>query len=251
MREAVSTVGRLVFFPLFALVNLAGSISRRKEVARAGETPPGRWPVQLRYETALTSDEYVSREAWREASLGRCPLHPRGNCSFARHGTYRRKTPAGTRIARWYCPQSHTTFSLLPDCLAARLPGTLNEIEHAVAVAEQAGSLAAAADALRCDPIELPGAVRWLRRRVHWVQRCLRVVIGLLPDRLSGCACDVLSVRKRLGEEAVLMALRGLAVRQLEHLPAPLGFYPVIPGRSDPTSAEQQPMGPDPPNDRL
>jgi hypothetical protein len=139
----------------------------------------------------------------------------------------------------------------LPDFLAARLPGTLNEIEHAVAVAEQAGSLAAAADALRRDPIELPGAVRWLRRRVHWVQRCLRVVIGLLPDHLSGCACDVLSVRKRLGEEAVLMALRGLAARQLPQLPAPLGFYLSIAGCGDPTQTEQQPMGPDPPKDRL
>src|SRR5690606_35190775 len=101
------------------------------------------------------------------------------------------------------------------------------------------------------DPIELPGAVRWLRRRVLRVQRCLRVVIGLLPEHLSGCACDVLSVRKRLGEEAVLMALRSLAAWQLEQLPAPLGFYPVIPGRGNPTSDEQQPMGPDPPKDRL
>ena len=32
---------------------------------------------------------------------------------------------------------SHTTFSLLPDCLAARLPGTLKELEEVVAVAEQ------------------------------------------------------------------------------------------------------------------
>ena len=35
-----------------------------------------------------------------------------------------RKTPRGTRVARWYCPQSRTTFSLLPDCLAARLDAT-------------------------------------------------------------------------------------------------------------------------------
>ena len=42
---------------------------------------------------------------------------------LARHGTYARKTPRGTRIARWYCPQSHTTFSLLPDCLARAAAG--------------------------------------------------------------------------------------------------------------------------------
>ena len=54
----------------------------------------------------------------------------------------------GTRIARWYCPESHTTISLLPDCLAARLPGELDELEAVVAHAEQATSLGAAADAL-------------------------------------------------------------------------------------------------------
>ena len=78
-------------------------------------------PVQLRFETGLTGADYVTREAWREARLSRCPLHPRGGCGFARHGTYERKTPAGTLIARWYCPQG-----LLPDHLAARFPGTLS-----------------------------------------------------------------------------------------------------------------------------
>ena len=116
------------------------------------------------------------------------PLHPRrGSCSLARHGTYRRKKPAGALIARWYCPQSHTTFSLLPDCLAARLPGTLQELEAVVAHAEQAASLMQAADQVRGDGIELPGAMRWLRRRVRLVRQVLRVVIGLLPQHLAGC----------------------------------------------------------------
>ena len=78
-------------------------------------------PVQLRFETGLAGAEYVTRELWRRAILPRCPLHPRGGCSLARHGSYARKRPAGTRIARWYCPQGHCTFSLLPDYLAARL----------------------------------------------------------------------------------------------------------------------------------
>jgi hypothetical protein len=54
-------------------------------------------PVQLRFETGLTGAHYVTREGWREARLSRCPLHPRGGCGFARHGTYERKTPAGTQ----------------------------------------------------------------------------------------------------------------------------------------------------------
>ena len=39
------------------------------------------------------------------------------------------------------CRQSHTPCSLLPDCVAARLPGTLRELEAVVVHAEQAASL--------------------------------------------------------------------------------------------------------------
>lgn len=220
--------------------------ARRKEVARA-VAAAGPWPVQLRYETGHTSDDYVSHQAWRNASLPRCPKHPRGGCSFARHGTYQRKTPVGTKIARWYCPQSQTTFSLLPDCLAAHLPGTLNDLEAIVAVAEQAPSLEAAANALRRDLIHLPGAMRWLRRRVRRVHQCLVVVIGLLPDRLAGCVPQITAVRQRLDHEVVLMALRGLTAAQLSQLPAPVGFYRPATAAGVPTPARQQPMGPDPP----
>ena len=85
----------------------------------------------------------------KTSPVDRCPNHPHGECSLARHGTYARKTPRGTQIARWYCPESHTTFSLLPDCLAARLPGELDTLEAVVAHAERAPSRSAAANALR------------------------------------------------------------------------------------------------------
>lgn len=202
--------------------------------------------MQLRYETGLTSQDYVSQHAWSQASLPRCPNHPGGGCAFARHGTYRRKTPVGAQVARWYCPESHTTFSLLPDCLAARLPGTLTDLETVVAVIEQAPSLEVAAQRLRLD-IELPGALRWLRRRLAVVHRCLVVVIGLLPDLFAGCTATVSHFRERLSHDAVLMALRGHAAPVLPCLPTPLGFSPPATGRGDPTAARQQPMGPDPP----
>ena len=70
-------------------------------------------------------------------------------------------------------PQSHTTFSLLPDCLAARLPGTLDALEAVAVAAGRAASLAAAANQLRRDAIELPGAMRWVRRRVRLVHNAL------------------------------------------------------------------------------
>ena len=111
-------------------------------MARADGYPPGHGRVRFRCKTGLTGEQYVTVQGWRNATLMRCPHHPGGGCSLARHGTYPRKTPAGVRIARWYCPESHTTFSLLPDCLAARLPGTLAELEEAVATAERSPSVA-------------------------------------------------------------------------------------------------------------
>ena len=64
----------------------------------------------------------------------------------------------------------------MPDFLAARLPGTLDELETVVAHAERASSLLAAANALRTDTVELPGAMRWVRRRVRRVHHVLVIV---------------------------------------------------------------------------
>ena len=49
-------------------------------MARANRPSPGRGqPVQLRFETELTAEEYVSREAWRNASFPPCL---KGLCGF-------------------------------------------------------------------------------------------------------------------------------------------------------------------------
>ena len=203
--------------------------------------------MQLRYETGLTGEEYVSAEAWRDARLERCPNHPHGGCSFARHGTYARKTPRGTQIARWYCRDSHTTFSLLPDCLAARLPGELDHVETVVAHAEQAPSLAAAANELRRDAVELPGAMRWVEHRVRLVHHVLSIVIGLLPEPLARCIAEMGAVRTRLETETALRALRTLVAEQLPALPAPLGFRPHRLSTTNRNRTHQHNMGPDPP----
>jgi hypothetical protein len=203
--------------------------------------------VQLRFTTGLTSEQYVTRQAWREASLPYCPLHPCGGCAFARHGTYERIHPPGTRIARWYCPQAHCTFSLLPDHLAARLPGTLPELEQVVAAVEQASSLEAAADRLRRDDISLPSAVRWTRRRVHLVHTLLAIVVTVLPELLLGCAPTLHAFRARLACEQVLVRLRDTAQVHLHALPRPLGFHPLPSAGGERKRARQQHTGPDPP----
>jgi hypothetical protein len=202
--------------------------------------------VQLRFETGLTSKEYVSRQAWQDATLACCPLHPQGGCSFARHGTYERVSPPGTRIPRWYCPEGHRTFSLLADCFAARLSGTLHEIEAVVDQVEQAGTLEQAADALRLD-IELPGALRWMRRRVTSIHASLITLKGLAPEHFLACEPTLVSFRRHLEVDPVLPALREIAAVHLPCLPPPFGFRPPTGRGGEPFSGHQHRTGPDPP----
>lgn len=202
--------------------------------------------MQLRYQTDLTSTEYVNREAWREARLDRCPLHPQGGCGWARHGTYARVNPPGTRIPRWYCPLGHQTFSLLADCFAARWSGTLAEVEAAVEAVEQAPSLEAAATTQRLE-IELPGALRWLRRRVQAVHRTLVVLKGVLPEYFANQAPTLAGFRQALGVETVLVLLRDIGADYLPALPPPLGFCPPLVRGGEPQPPLQHRAGPDPP----
>lgn len=202
--------------------------------------------MQLRYKCSLTGKEYVNQQAWRKASLARCPLHPKGGCRFARHGTYKRLSPRGARIARWHCKRGHCTFSLLPDCLAACLPGTLAEVEAVVGAVEQAKSLEAACAQLRPD-IELPGVLRWVRRRVQAVHESLNTLKGLLPEVFAGCEPRLDTFAMRLGVERLLPALRQIGAPYLEFLPAPLGLRPRVHRGGEYDQALQHSVGPAPP----
>lgn len=206
----------------------------------------GRVPVQVRFESKLTSEEYVSQQGWAKASLERCPLHPSGGCGVQQHGTYERVEPPGTRIARWYCRQAHTTISLLPDCLASHLSGALADVEAAVEAVEQARSVEAAADAQR-PTIDLPGAVKWTRRRMRMMRRLLTTLIGLMPERFRSCEPTLASFRTALRVTDVLVTLRAIAAEHLAHLEVPVGFDPrARRGRRRPDAVQQR-TGPDPP----
>ena len=109
--------------------------------------------LQIPLHTKSSAEAYIAAHEWRDASLLACPMHPSGGCSFGRHGSYARVMPKGLRVARWYCPQGHRTFSLLPDFLAARLPGLLTCVEAAVAAAKSAS-----------DPGGRSRHASWLRR---------------------------------------------------------------------------------------
>lgn len=215
-------------------------------MARSGMTVAGRLPVQVRYACGLTGEEYVTQQAWRNASLPVCPLHPRGGCGFARHGTYERLSPPGTLIARWYCPRGHCTFSLLPDCLSSHLPGTLAELEDVVVQVEQGRTLEATCSHLRLD-IELPGALRWVRRRVLLVQATLVTLRGLMPAYFGLCEPTLHAFASHLGTQPVLPTLRSIAAPWLPSLPPPLGLRPRPRPGGEANDRRQQSAGPDPP----
>jgi hypothetical protein len=147
------------------------------------------------------------------------------------------------RIARYYCPTAHETFSLLPDCLASHLPGELTAIEHVVATIETARSLEAAADLLRPD-ITLASAVRWLRRRLTPVRVTLLAVVTLLPDGFVGDP-RLSAVRRALDTSSALVTLRTRVAPQLTALPPPLGFRPHRRPRVTPSPTIPHGMGAD------
>ena len=149
------------------------------------------------------------------------------------------------RVARWYCPAAHMTFSLLPDCLASRLSGSLDEVEDAVVAAESMG-VEAAAQALRVQEVELPGALRWLGRRRRGVRAAVLALITAMPGRL-GTVPEVRAIRAMLGTERALVALRGIGAAHLHALPHPLGFCPSFSGRAEGEPPLQHETGPDPP----
>jgi len=202
--------------------------------------------MQLRFPTDLSAKEYVRRKAWKEARLDTCPLHPEGGCGFRKNGTYRRKYPEGTKIARWYCLVGHQTFSFLPDCLSARLPGTLKQVEDVIEEVERSPSQEDAVQRIRLD-IFLPGALRWVRRRVLPVRSALTMLIGLRPSMFSTCDPTLSSFRCVLCVTDVLPELREHAGPFLQILSPPLGFCSRPGSKKIKNNRFQHKTGTDPP----
>jgi hypothetical protein len=149
------------------------------------------------------------------------------------------------QVARWYCRDAHRTFSMLPDCMSSRLTGSLDEAEQVVVTVEESPSVEVAAGKLRPD-INLPGAIRWVRRRLQGVRASLRSLLTLLPGRL-GTSAQVLEVRRVLQTERCLVTLRDMGDVHLWLLPRPLGFHPWRHRTLECETPLQHKTGPDPP----
>lgn len=180
--------------------------------------------VQVRLRTELTAEQYISGEQWCNAKFWPSELQPgRG---FRRHGTYSRRKPTGLHIARWYNRQKHVTVSLIPDFAAARVSSSLAEIENVVDEVERTRadmSLEHIAASLRPELV-LPSAVRWLRRRVRWVDVALRTLKSLAADKLTDCTLSLAAFRLRLNVGCVLVQAREITAKNLGRFPAPVGF---------------------------
>ena len=190
--------------------------------------------MQIPWKVPVADDRYVADRAWERAELCACPMHPEGGCGLQRLGTYGRVLPAGTRVARWWCPVARKSISLLPSFLAARLSGTLDEMEAVVVAVEQAGGVTAALEAVHPaegdGAIDLQGALRSMRRRVRAVHAALLAIITLMPEWFSGTQPTIEGLRTALSTDRVLVALRELAAGHLPALPAPLGFAARVGG---------------------
>lgn len=163
-----------------------------------------------------------------------------------------RKVPSVAYVTRYLCPEQHTSFGLLPDFYASRMPGTLDMIEEAAAKAEDAPSLERVADEVRpadaSDAVTLGAALVWLRLRVRLALAILTTVRGLIPDRFVDLPPRVSAFRRRLGTVHVLVALREICEPYLHRLSAPLGLVPRPQGDRGAGRARPQRPGPDPPS---
>ena len=178
--------------------------------------------MQFRHETDLTAGECAVRKAWRGASPPPCLRGLDGPaCGLARHGAYMRKTPRGMRVARWYCRGCQTTFSALPDCMSARLPGSLDDAEAVARDAAETG-ISEAARTWRRRSEDFANARRWVRRRVELAAVCLIVARGLLPA-LAGVEPELGAVATELESAAALAVLRRRC-GPLRQVPYPVGF---------------------------
>jgi hypothetical protein len=207
--------------------------------------------VQLRLDSTLTFQQYVTTRAWEQATLGACPLCAPGKCRLEPLAPYRRKVPVEAFVARFYCLVQHTTFSLLPDFYASRVPGLLDDIERAAATVEAGGGVERTANALRPedapDAVTFGAAVAWVRRRIAWVRGHLTIVGSLFPELFAGVERSVRAFREHLDTSSALVALRGICARHLHALPRPLGLNPRTPVAQPRDRVRRQSMGPDPP----
>jgi hypothetical protein len=134
---------------------------------------------------------------------------------------------------------------VLPGCPSHVQPAAGLHVVATRGTVEESPSVEAAAGKLRPD-IDLPGAVRWVRRRLQGIRTSLLILLTVLPGRL-GTSAQIRDVRKVLQTERCLVSLREVGSVQLSSLPRPLGFRPWRERTIEGERPLQHKTGPDPP----
>lgn len=204
--------------------------------------------MQFRFPTELTAEEYVRTETWKNITVVQCLIHPDSACRLSKHGTYPRKIPDGTKIVRFLCHTENITFSLLPDCFASRLPGTLVDVEAAVFMVETALAcesgcdvpesmenslissldLSSAAEKTGVDQrlFDKAADFRWLKRRIQYVLCVLSTVISLFPETFGNHRPTLTSFRSLHTGAPILIRLRISTESRIHEIPLPVGLNP-------------------------
>jgi hypothetical protein len=193
--------------------------------------------MQILERKAVAADAYVAQRQWESTVLCSCPFHPDGGCGLERLGSYPRVQPAGARVARFWCPRERASVSVLPAFLAARMVGTLDQVEAVVDAVTASGGAAGAAEAVHPpdapEPLSYEAAIASVRRRVRAVRAVLLAAITLLPAHFAGLMPTLAAFRERLGVVRVLVTLRTLAEPTIAALPVPLGVRRRSSGREE------------------
>ena len=129
-------------------------------------------------------------------------------------------------MRRFRCTRCGRTVSLLPQCLAARMSGTLEQAERVVRKVEQAVPEPPRWRDLHPAKHYRGWARAWAERRLEGVRQLLCILPTLVPEVFGGLearwadfqGCLKAEQGSRLGE------LRLSVERHLGHLPAPVGF---------------------------
>ena len=124
--------------------------------------------------------------------------------------------------------------------------GSLDETEKVVVLSDTIGVEKAAME-LRVREVELPGVLRWLRRRRLGVRAALLALITALPGSL-GSVAEIEAMRLALGKQRLLVALREIGAAHLQSLPAPLGFGRRVASRTKRGNRPQHETGTDRPS---
>lgn len=210
--------------------------------AAAAAASPKSWPaqvpacqaaagaLQVLYQVGCTSEEYVTRRLWLEASPPSCCYCIPGGktCKLAPHGFYERLYPAGTRVRRYLCRRTGRTVSLLPDCFCSQCAGDVDRLEK-LALAREGGQTAAEVAETFREEIGLQGALRWVRLRLGAVSSFLTLIWTLYPAHFEGVEPRVGDLRQHWQTDRVLVALRQIAESELPRIRPPLGLEPRPP----------------------